>query len=460
VTHLREPTSPGDLRQPGGRAGLFMLLVSYALFTMGSMVTIVAVPWLVLTTTGSATKMGVVAAATTVPFLFTSVFATPAADRLGMKATVIVTSLGGALSMAVVAAVPDVNFAVLLAMVAVSGGLNGVGGRAQHVLLRPMGEAAGVPMIRVTSFYDGLNNIAMLTGAPLGGLLIYWFGAQGALWADAAAMAVCALIVAALVRPPEGSLPDTKSAASEPYVAALVRGFRHLWADQLLFGMLLMVMVANIFSVANSAVFVPLWVSDVYGAAPAVGLILGTYSVGVVLGNVVFTVVATRVPQYLTFLVAIVLCCAPRQLILGITDELLYVIVLTFVSGVTAAAIRPILGAMLYARVPAELQNRVFGLVAAVCRAGLAVGGVMAGWLVAGLGLKEAIIVSGSVCLLVTIIPLLRYRPSVHGRLLATDAGPAKETTDEITDEVVDEDTNEAAKEERDRSEVPVAEKH
>jgi hypothetical protein len=61
---------------------------------------------------------------------------------------------------------------------------------------------------------------------------------------------------------------------------------------------------------------------------------------------------------------------------------------------------------------------------------------------------------------LVTIIPLLRYRPSVHGRLLATDAGPAKETTDEITDEVVDEDTNEAAKEERDRSEVPVAEKH
>ncbi|HEV7650889.1 MAG TPA: MFS transporter [Actinophytocola sp.] len=432
MTDLREPTNPGEQRQPGGRAGLAMLLVAYALFALGSMVTIVAVPWLVLTTTGSATKMGLVAAATTVPFLFTSVFATPAADRLGTQATVVLTSLGGALSMAVVAIVPDINFGVLLAMVAVSGGLNGVGGRAQHVLLRPMGEAAGMPMIRVTAVYDGLNNVAMLTGAPLGGLLIFWVGAQGALWADAAAMAICGLIVATLVRPPKGSLPDSGAAANERYVVALLQGFRHLWADQLLFGMLLLVTLGNLFSVANSAVFVPLWVSDVYGAAPAIGVILGAYSVGVVLGNVVFTVVATRVPQYLTFLVSIALCTAPRQLILGFTDELVYVVVITFLSGVTAAAIRPILGAMLYARVPVELQNRVFGLVAAVCRAGLAFGGIMAGWLVAGLGLREAILISGSVCLLVTIVPLLRYRPSVHGRLLADDTDADAETDAEV----------------------------
>jgi MFS family permease len=403
-----------------------MLLVALALFTVGEMVIIVTIPWLVLTTTGSPAKMGVVAAAGTVPFLFTSVFATPAADRLGMHATVVVTSLGAALAMTVVAIVPDVNFGVLLAMVAVNGGLNGVGGRAQHVLLRPMGEAAGMPMIRVTAVYDGLNNAASLTAAPLGGLLIYWLGAQGAIWAVAAAMGACGLIVATSVRPPKGTLPDSRAAASEPYLAALRRGARHVWADQLLFGMTLMVMLVNVFSVANSAVFVPLWVSDVYGAAPAVGIILGTYSVGVVLGNAIFTAVATRLPQYLTFIVSILLCCAPRQLILGITNELVYVIVLTFVSGMAGAAIRPILGAMLYKRVPVELQNRVFGLVAAVCRSGLVVGGVLAGWLVAGLGLHQAILISGIACLLVTIVPLLRYRPSVHGKLLADE--PAAET--------------------------------
>jgi len=421
VTELREPTNLGEQTQPGGRAGLAVLLVAYALFAMGAMVTIVAVPWFVLTTTGSATKMGLVAAATTVPFLFTSVFATPLADRLGMHATVVVTSLGGALSMAVVAIVPDISFGVLLAMVAMNGGLNGVGGRAQHVLLRPMGEAAGMPMIRVTAIYDGLNNIAMLIGAPLGGLLIYWFDAQGAIWADALAMAASGLIVAILVRPPKGSLPATGAAVNERYLAAFLRGFRHLWADQLLLGMLLMAMLVNLFSVANSAVFVPLWVYDVYGAAPAIGIILGTYSVGVVLGNVIFAALATKLPQYLIFIVSVVLCCAPRQLILGLTSELVYVIAVTFVSGVAAAVIRPILGAMLYARVPVQLQNRVFGLAAAVCRVGLAIGGILAGWLVAAFGLRETILISGIVYLLVTIVPLVRYRRSVDGRRLAVD---------------------------------------
>jgi MFS family permease len=426
VTELREPANLSEQRRPGGRFGLTMLLIALALFTVGEMVIIVTIPWLVLTTTGSAAKMGLVAAAGTVPFLFTSVFATPAADRLGMHATVVVTSLGAALAMTVIAVLPNINFGLLLAMVAVNGGLNGVGGRAQHVLLRPMGEAAGMPMIRVTSIYDGLNNAASLTAAPLGGLLIFWFGAQGAVWAVAAAMGACGLMVATLVRAPKGSLPDSGAAASEGYVAALRRGARFLGADRLLFGMTLMVMLVNVFSVANSAVFVPLWVSDVYGAAPAVGVILGTYSVGVVLGNAIFTAVATRLPQYLTFIVSILLCCAPRQLILGITNELVYVIVLTFVSGMAGAAIRPILGAMLYKRVPLELQNRVFGLVAAVCRSGLAVGGVLAGWLVAGLGLHQAILISGTACLLATAVPLLRYRPSVHGKLLADDA-PAAE---------------------------------
>ena len=157
MTELREPAKLSEQKQPGGRFGLIMLLIALALFTVGEMVIIVTIPWLVLTTTGSAAKMGLVAAAGTVPFLFTSVFATPAADRLGMHATVVVTSLGAALAMTVIAVLPNINFGLLLAMVAVNGGLNGVGGRAQHVLLRPMGEAAGMPMIRVTAIYDMAN---------------------------------------------------------------------------------------------------------------------------------------------------------------------------------------------------------------------------------------------------------------------------------------------------------------
>jgi hypothetical protein len=71
---------------------------------------------------------------------------------------------------------------------------------------------------------------------------------------------------------------------------------------------------------------------------------------------------------------------------------------------------------------------------------------------VAGLGLREAIIVSGSVCLLVTIIPLLRYRPSVHGRLLADDA-------DKGDPETSAEEVDDLPEGEKADTEAPVAEK-
>ncbi|MPZ81424.1 MAG: MFS transporter [Actinophytocola sp.] len=384
---------------------------------LGSIVTTVAVPWLVLVSTGSPAKMGLISAASVIPSLLAGVFGTPLADRLGIRRTQIVAEGAAALAMVAVAATPEIGFLPLAALVAVKGALTGVGGRAQHVLLRPVSDAAGMQIIRTTAIYDGTGNLAMVTGAPLGGLLIFWLGPQGAIWFDAASFALSALLVALLVHPPAGTMPDREAAANEPYFTALRRGASHLWRDRLLVGMLAMTSVINLFTVANYAVFVPLWVDERFGAAPAVGLILSAFAGGAIVGNIAFTIFGPKLPQYLTFIISLVLCVAPRQLTLGLTDSLVVVLVVSVLCGVTQAAIRPILGAMLYSRVPVELQNRVFGMVSAITGSSLAFGGTLAGLAVAGFGLQPAILLSGSLCLLVTMVPLLRYRTSVHGRL-------------------------------------------
>jgi MFS family permease len=117
----------------------------------------------------------------------------------------------------------------------------------------------------------------------------------------------------------------------------------------------------------------------------------------------------------------VALCIAPRQLTLGLTDSLAVVLVVSALCGVSQAAFRPILGAMLYARVPVDLQNRVFGMVTAVSGSSLAFGATLAGLAVAGLGLQPAIILSGSLCLVVTVIPLLRYRSRVQDTVDTAD---------------------------------------
>ena len=411
------------------RVGLVALLSAHIVSMLGSIVTTVAVPWLVLVSTGSAAKMGLISAAAVFPSLLAGVFGTPLADRFGIRRTMIVAECAAALAMVAVAATPDIGFLPLAALVAVKGALTGLGGRAQHVLLRPVSDAAGMKIIRTTAIYDGTGNLAMVTGAPLGGLLIFWLGPQGAIWFDAASFALSALLVALLVHPPADAMPDRKAAANERYLPALRRGFGHLWQDRLLVGMLVMTSVINLFTVANYAVFVPLWVDEHFGAAPAVGLILSAFACGAIVGNIAFTVFGPKLPQYLTFSLSLVLCVAPRQLTLGLTDSLVAVLVVSLLCGVTQAAFRPILGAMLYARVPVDLQNRVFGMVNAVTGSSLAFGGTLAGLAVAGVGLQPAILVSGSLCLLITLIPLLRYRPSVDEQLTA-DAAKSEQKED------------------------------
>jgi MFS family permease len=410
------------------RVGLVALLTAHVVSLLGSIVTQVAVPWLVLVSTGSAAKMGLISAAAVLPSLLAGVFGTPLADRFGLRRTMIVSEIAAALAMVAVATTPDIGFLPLAGLVAVKAALTGVGGRAQHVLLRPISDAAGMQIIRTTAIYDGAGNLAMVTGAPLGGLLIFWLGPQGAIWFDAASFGLSALLVALLVHPPAGSMPDREVAATESYVTALRKGAAHLWQDKLLIGMLAMTSVVNLFTVANYAVFVPLWVNEHFGAAPAVGLILSAFAFGAIFGNIAFTVIGPKLPQYLTFTISLVLCVAPRQLTLGLTDNLAVVLVVTALCGVSQAAFRPILGAMLYARVPVELQNRVFGMVTAVTGSTLMFGGTFAGLAVAGLGLQPAILVSGTLCLVVTIIPLLRYRPGVHGELNKAETASERES--------------------------------
>jgi MFS family permease len=380
-----------------------------------------AIPWLVLTTTGDPAQMGLVIAARTVPYLLSGLFGTPVADRLGILRGVIVADVLCMLSTAPIAAIPDVGMPVILAMVAVSGAVRGVGDRANNVLLRPMVEAAGMRLSRMTAVHDGLNSGATLIGAPVGGLLIYWLGTQQALWVNTASFALSALIIATLVRPPGDLMPNRGPA--EPYLVAVRGGARFLRADHLLLLMLAMTFLTNMVNQAHAAVFVPLWVSEAFGSPAALGTVFGAFAAGAVIGNLAFIGLAPRLPRFLTFAICLAISGVPRLLGLALSHDLVLVLVLTFVSGVAQAAVNPILGIMLYERVPKDLQTRVFGLVVTVSFAGFPIGGLLGGWAVTGLDLTTVLLLGTALYLVATLVPLFRARAA--GRAASAGAGPA-----------------------------------
>ncbi|MFI7305316.1 MFS transporter [Micromonospora aurantiaca] len=390
------------------RRELYTLVGADLLSNLGTRISVVAIPWLVLETTGSPTKMGLVAAAETLPYMLSSALATPWADRFGVRRTSVFVDAASAVAMAVVALAPWLGFGTLLVLVAIAGGLRGIGDRVKHVLFKPAAERAGVPLIRLTSAYDGLARGMTLFGAVLGGLLIDWVGVSRAIWIDAATFAVCALLIGVLVRPPAPAQP----APREPYLRALRGGFAYLRTDRTLMIMLIVVSVSNMFANASVAVWIPLWVNQVLGDPAGFGLLLGVFSAGALLGNLLFTMFGTRLPAGTTFALGLTLSGAPRLLALALSDDLVVVLVVTFLSGIGIAAVNPLLGAALYQRVPGELQTRVLGISGSVAFLGLPVGALLGGWSVALLDLTPALLVMSVVCLVLTVGPLLLNRAS------------------------------------------------
>ncbi|MEU2610067.1 MFS transporter [Micromonospora sp. NPDC007271] len=389
------------------RRELYTLVGADLLSNLGTRVSVVAIPWLVLETTGSPTRMGLVAAAETLPYMLSSALATPWADRFGVRRTAVTVDAASAAAMAVVALAPWLGFGVLLVLVAVAGGLRGIGDRVKHVLFKPAAERAGVPLIRLTSAYDGLARGMTLFGAVLGGLLIDWVGVTRAIWIDAATFAACALLIGLLVRPPAPANP----APRESYLQALRGGFGYLRTDRTLLTMLVVVSASNMFANASVAVWIPLWVSRVLGDPAGFGLVLGVFSAGALLGNLLFTLAGPRLPRRATFALGLALSGAPRLLALALSDQLVVVLAVTFLSGVAIAAVNPLLGTALYERVPESLQTRVLGISGSVAFLGLPVGALLGGWSVAAFGLAPALLVMAAACLVLTVGPLLLARP-------------------------------------------------
>ena len=75
----------------------------------------------------------------------------------------------------------------------------------------------------------------------------------------------------------------------------------------------------NVFNQAGTAVFVPLWVEQVLNSPAALGLLFGGFAAGALLGNVIFTVLGPRLPQYGSFVIGAAVGGAPRLFTLGLS---------------------------------------------------------------------------------------------------------------------------------------------
>jgi MFS family permease len=297
------------LREPALLALLAREVVSLA----GSQMTWVALPWFVLTTTGSATKMAVVVAVEAAALGVVGFAAGNIAARLGARRTMLVSDAARAPLMALIPALHFtdlLSFPLVLAIVFAVGAF-GTPSFASKAALLPeiVGEDEG-PLGEANALLQISNRISFVLGPPLAGVLIGLMGATTVLLIDAATFAAGFLLIALFVRV-GGAVPDTEESRG------LAAGVRFLFRDRLLRPWSLAIIAGDVGWLAFF-VSMPFLVLTRFGDEPQIlGWILGGFGFGAVVGSLVIFRIVRKIDQLVVGSVGEFFMVAPVWLFLA-----------------------------------------------------------------------------------------------------------------------------------------------
>ena len=351
----------------------------------------------------------------------------PLIDRLGARRISIACDLA---SVVVVASIPLLHdagllsFGGFLALVAAAGALRGPGDAAKHSLVPALVTAAGVSTERVTGLSATVERTASLLGAGLGGLLIAAVGPADALLIDAASFGVAALVLAwATAGLTTGTGEAGGSSDDTSYAVQLRQGWTFLRGDRVLLGITVMVSLTNLLDAAWASVLMPVWSLEPGRGAAALGLLFGLFSGMSALGALCAATWGERLPRYRIYLGAFLLTSLPRFLVLAFDTPLPGVLAVFAIGGFASGFINPILGAVIYERIPSALMGRVTSLSTAMCWSLMPLGGLLGGVLVDAIDLSPAMVAVGLAYLAVTMLPAIDPRWRELDR--RPDPGPA-----------------------------------
>jgi MFS family permease len=394
---------------PRRRTPLVVLLAADGISQTGNMLTMLAVPWFVLETTGSAARTGLVASAVVVPGFIAGLFGGPLLDRLGSRRVAVAADLVGAIG---VGGVPllyhtvGLPFAVLLGLVLLGALLDIPGLSARRVVLPELSARAGVRLERTNAAYESTSYLSLLLGPPLAGLLIALLSPSQVMWIDAATFVVSAIAVAYAI-PPAIKVAEP----SGGYLSDLVAGLRFLRRDPVLWALALTLTAGNLLTGPLFNVLLPVYIDAEFGRASALGASFAAVGAGSLLGAVVFGWIGHRLSRRSAWLVGFM--ASPLAIwVLLLEPSLPLLIVVQAVIGVVTGGLNPLLVTIRHERIPLAMRGRVFGAFSAASVAAQPIGMVATGFAIEGIGFDATVLALAALAQLLGIA--LVFVPAVR----------------------------------------------
>ncbi|ACS56944.1 MFS transporter [Rhizobium leguminosarum] len=397
------------------KGGPFLALAAAETLSLsGTRLSTIAIPWLVLSATGSPVLTGLTAMMEMLPYVAAKALSGPLIDRVGPKRIAVVCDTA---SVAVVMLVPLLDWlglldmSLLLPVVFAMGVLRGPSDAAKQAMVPDIAELAAVPLERVTGLVGAIERLASTAGAAGAGALIGLIGPGQALVVNAVTFAAAALIVGVgipgLRRVPElRCMPEARPGGMSSYLGDLREGWRFLRGDAVLVSIVIMVATTNLLDQAYHAVLLPVWTRSSGHGPELLGAMFSAFTGASIAGAAIAAAIGERMPRLMVYTVAFLLTGFPRFLVIALDAPLPIIFLTLAIAGFASGFLNPILSAVIFERIPKPLTGRVTAMNAALCFALIPFGGLVGGALISTIGLAAALSLTGLAYLAATLFPL------------------------------------------------------
>ena len=405
------PTISNLSSQTRPKRVIYSLFIANAISMTGNQLTLLAIPWFVLATTGSAAQTGITAFFTLLPTVLSTFFGGAFIDRIGFKPASIIADLASGMTVLLIPLLFTAGwlpFWLLQVLVFLGALLDAPGVTARDALLPELAAAAEMPLERIASLNQIVERSSRLLGAPAAGFLIALVSAQNVLYLDAATFAVSALLVWLIVPNIKIDRPADEIDPTSGYLADLQAGLRYVRQDILILTIVGIVLITNFLDAALASVIYPVFVRDVYGSAIGLGLIFGVSGGGAVVGALIYSAVGHRYSRYKVYVWSFIVVALARIPVIFL-PPLWIVLTTAAIVGLAAGPLNPIMSAVSYSRIPSAMRGRVLGVLRSGAFMAMPLGVLLAGYALDGLGLRLTLIIVVG-CYLLTTVSLLFNR--------------------------------------------------
>jgi MFS family permease len=322
--------------------------------TLGSQFSALALPWFVLATTHSSTRMGLVFAAELVPFVLFGLHAGEVVNRLGPRGTMLLSDLARAPVIAVVPflhAVGGLSYPIILGVAFVHGLFSTAYFTCQRAVIPAIVGADEQRVARANSLVEGATNLTNFVGPALAGVLIAVLGAANVMWIDAASYVASFVLVGVLVRVVREVREDEGPRGVRAGIAYIAgdRFVRRAIGTPLLFGAAFPLVFAS---------FPVIAFRDYHHNPRVAGLLIAAYGGGSVAGSLFTYVALARFKATTLGIAACVGLGVPFWLLVPHVPLAIMVVAMAIVGFANPMANAPIFG-ILTTRVPPSVFPQV-----------------------------------------------------------------------------------------------------